>query len=135
VKRAPLTRKTPMARGAATLARAPLAPGKPKRRKKRPAHVRDAVRKRSHGRCVVCLHDREPRPERIAHLHHVLEVQNWPELEIVADNLIGLCVRHHEQHTKAFRRVPMAALPDCAVTLAHTMGGRAVLELERFYPR
>src|SRR4051794_16979740 len=104
LKRSPLTRKTPLARGSTTLARTtPLKPGKPKARKKRPASVRDAVRKRSHGRCVVCLFDGEPRPARIAHLHHVLDVQQFPALEVVADNLIGLCVRHHEQHTKAFR--------------------------------
>lgn len=130
-----MNRRTPLKRSTPLKATTALKPGKRKQRKKRPQYIRDAVRKRSHGRCVVCLYDGVHGPERIAHLHHVLDVQQFPALEVVADNLIGLCVRHHEQHTKAFRRVPYGALPECAITLAQTTGGRAVLHVERYYPR
>jgi 5-methylcytosine-specific restriction endonuclease McrA len=135
MRRVPIARKTPLSRGDTSLKRTALNPGKRKQRKKRPVALRDEVRKRSHGRCIVCVFDNEQPPAKIAHLHHVLGVERWPELELAASNLVGLCVRHHEQHTKAFRRVPMAALPACAVTMAHTLGGRAVMELERYYPR
>jgi hypothetical protein len=128
VKRSPLTRRTPLA-GGSTLKRTPLKAGKPKRRRKQPAEVLAAIAKRSGGRCIVCRAKCDPRRDR----HHVLPVQTWPELELVAANQILVCLDDHMAHEGASRRIRMAELPACAITLAHATSGAAVVYLERTY--
>lgn len=131
LKRTPLARKTPLARGDTALRRTPLAPGKPKRRAKMPAAIAKEVHKRSGGRCIVC--GRKPkRPTR----HHFLPVRSWPELELVADNMAILCWEPcHQNHEAAHRRIRWDELPECAIRLAHMTSGAAVMFLERHHPR
>lgn len=131
------------------LQRAPLTRGKRKVRRKIPIAVRNAVKARSHGRCVVCLHrlaaagvlNRE-RASRVAQLHHVWPVRLFPELEVEPWNLVGLCVGCHDEHERAHRRVPRDALPSETIALSQWPGAPAdpavygvrLSYLERTYP-
>jgi 5-methylcytosine-specific restriction endonuclease McrA len=126
-----------------------LAPGKRKQRAKVPQTIRDKVRRRSSGACVVCLFDARQRGDtrrvaqmlftghvaRIEDLHHALPVRDYPQLELEPDNLVGVCRAHHDLHERAHRRIPWAALPECAITLAYSTSGAAAVFLERTYPR
>jgi 5-methylcytosine-specific restriction endonuclease McrA len=129
MKRTPLTRKTPMARGTATLARAPLAPGTPKRRQRIPPSTRKAVFARSRRKCIVCQ-----RRVRLQ-IHHCLPVRLFPALELDPDGMVGICGTCHERHENASRRIRWNELPACAVTLAYATSGAAAVFLERTYPR
>jgi hypothetical protein len=132
MRRTALKRKTPMARGGATLARTtPLAPGKRKTRRRQSHDVLIAIAKRSRGRCIVCRARCDVRRDR----HHVLPVQTWPELETVAANQVLACVDCHMAHEAASRRIRWAELPECAITLAYATSGAAAVYLERMYPR
>jgi hypothetical protein len=124
----PLRRLTPL-RGTSTLKRTPLKAGKPKQRRAQSADVLALIAKRSHGRCIVCRAKCDPRRDR----HHVLPVQSWPDLEFVADNQVLICLPDHMAHEGASRRIRMAELPECAITLAHATSGAAVVFLERTY--
>jgi hypothetical protein len=96
-----------------------------------PPGVAAEVARRSKGRCIVC--GRKPRRKT---RHHVLPVSRWPELETVAANMVLICWEPcHVNHEAAHRRIRWSELPACAITLAQTLGGRAVMELERNYPR
>jgi 5-methylcytosine-specific restriction endonuclease McrA len=125
----PLRRLTPL-RGTSTLKRTPLKAGKPKQRRKVPRAAALEVAARSRGRCVVCG------GRRNLTRHHVLPVQRWPELELVAANMVLVCWDPcHANHEAAHRRILMAELPECAITLAHATSGAAVVFLERTYPK
>lgn len=137
MKRSALKRKTPLARGEATLRRATplttttaLAPGERKRRPKVPDSARMEAFKRSRSRCVVC-------GQRVVRLqaHHVLPVREWPALAAHADNMVGVCPGCHDAHERAARRIRWAELPECAITLAYATSGAAAVYLERTYPR
>jgi len=138
LKRSDLKRKTPLARGEATLRRTtPLKAtatleAKPRKvRAKVPGVVAREVAKRSAGRCVVC-----GRKSRRMTRHHVLPVQSWPALELVAANMVLVCWEPcHVNHEAAHRRIRWAELPECAITLAYSMSGAAAVYLERTYPR
>jgi 5-methylcytosine-specific restriction endonuclease McrA len=129
MKRTPLTRKTPMARGTATLARAPLAPGKRKVRLRVQPNVRKAVFARSKRKCIVCH-----RRVRLT-IHHVLPVRMFGALELDPANMIGVCEGCHDAHERAARRIRQGELPTCAITLAYATSGEAAMFLERTYPR
>lgn len=107
---------------------------KRKRRQPMPQQVRMQARQRSLGRCVVCVWEGKPRAGKAEHLHHVMDVQMFPDLELEPDNLVGLCLQHHANHHAAFERVPREALPECCLILALEVGDRAVDHLKRFYP-
>jgi hypothetical protein len=125
----PLRRLTPL-RGTSTLKRTPLKAGKAKRpRRAQPIKVLAKIAKRSQGRCIVCGTKCDPRRDR----HHVLPVQSWPALEFVAENQVLVCLADHMAHEGASRRIRMAELPECAITLAHATSGAAVVFLERTY--
>lgn len=146
MKRSALKRKTPLARGTATLKRTVLRP-RPENRKRKatiPAAVRAAVKARSGGRCVMCAWlDSRPlailrRGGRIAHLHHVLDEHQWPEYAQEERNLVGLCFdchwAHHFPGVNA-RRVAWEALPPEVVAWVCSRGGREQAYISRFYPR
>src|SRR4051794_20577987 len=75
VKRSPLARKTPLARGTATLTRTAIKPGKRKTRQKMPPGVAAEVKRLSRGRCVRCGTRRD------LQRHHVLPVAIFAEYE------------------------------------------------------
>jgi 5-methylcytosine-specific restriction endonuclease McrA len=116
MKRTALKRKTPMARGTASLTRStPLTAGTAKKRRKISEATRREVAKRSGGRCVVC-----GRKDRRLTRHHVLPVQTFPELETVAANMVLVCWDPcHAAHENASRRIRWSELPSCAITLAY----------------
>lgn len=144
MKQTPLKRKAPLAvdpnkvreflrraRENSDLSRGqPLKPSPPKQRARIPNDARKRVYARNGGRCIVCG-KRGPLT-----VHHVLSVERWPTLELVEDNMVGVhwspC---HAAHENASRRIRWQELPECAIRLAHTTSGAAVLELERRYPR
>lgn len=68
------------------------------------------------------------------HIHHVLPVQRWPELELEEDNFMPLCPPCHDLHERAVVRVPRAALPESSVKLARRVGEPAPYYIERTYP-
>jgi hypothetical protein len=97
-----------------------LDPGTPKVHRRVPNGVRNRVRHRSGGWCVVCLNregfggGRLARSDRhhvrilalrgavrrIVHLHHVLPKQTFPEYETEELNLVGVCSECHEHHER-----------------------------------
>jgi hypothetical protein len=109
----------------AGLARSPR-----KTRRKISEATRREVAERSRGRCIVCGGKRG-RMTR----HHVLPVQRWPELELVAANMVLACFDCHMAHEGASRRIRWSELPECAITLAYATSGAAAIYLERMYPR
>jgi 5-methylcytosine-specific restriction endonuclease McrA len=121
VKQTPLMRKTELRRS-----RKPLSRGRRKRRLSVPPETTMAVRARSEGKCVVCVHQGRGRPKKAEHRHHCLPVQKWPELELVADNLVGVCSDCHDQHHHGIHRIPLLALPECVFRLAADVGPAAV---------
>lgn len=122
---------------------APIRPaaGTPLRRKRRkrkakiPKGVRQEALARSGGLCVVCVHDlllagkRVGAAFRAVQLHHVLPEDTWPELAKLADNLVGVCPGDHDDHERANRRIPRAALPECSLRLARNEGLSWYIEL------
>lgn len=142
----------PTASLAASRRAAPLRPGQRKRRARVPAKMRARVYQRSGGVCVACAALRgleasalpSARARRLlrqglaracAHIHHVLPVQTWPDLELVEDNMVGVCVECHDEHERAHRRIPRGALPRRAVMLAAAVGPAAADYVERTYAR
>lgn len=111
--------------------RKPLRQTPRKRRERQPRAVLSEIHKRSRGRCIVCGKPCDVRRDR----HHVLAVQRWPELELVAANQVLACESCHMNHEAASRRIRWAELPECAVTLAYATSGTAAVYLERTYPR
>lgn len=126
-----------------------LRPGKRKRRKPIPREVRARVYARTWGYCAVCAHEaglsigrlggarkaEEAGVRRIAHPHHVLPVQQFPELELVGENMMGVCAEHHHAHHNSPNgRIPYEALPNVAKALARGNGPREAF-LDRTYPR
>lgn len=94
MKRTPLTRRTPLARGTATLKRTRLAPIGKKQRADRGqlADARPVVETRSGGRCEFELS--AVRCEAAAvHLHHVHRRSQGGSNE--PTNLRHLCAHHH----------------------------------------
>jgi hypothetical protein len=86
-----------------------------------------AVRARSEGKCVVCVHQGRERPKKAEHRHHCLPVQKWPELELVADAQVGICADHHWAHEYSPNfKIPLLALPECVFRLAADVGPAAV---------
>lgn len=113
-----------------------------------PDAVREQVRARTHGKCQLCLFEMGYRPpyvllsssgggaRRIAHLHHVLDEQHFPDLAAEADNLMGLCFDHHMAHHGPGvndTRIPREALMHEARELAADDGPRSVY-FDRHYP-
>lgn len=112
-------------------------------------YVRGRAFGRSHGLCVMCLHRagarvdqmstaalrhlaRTDQVRRAVQLHHVLPEGKWPHLAKLATNLVGVCVACHDEHERAHRRIPIAALPGCAIALAEREG--LGWYLDRTYP-
>lgn len=93
-----------------------------------PTNARKVALARSRGRCVVC-------GDRAHQCHHVFPKSKWPELIKDPDNLVGVCARCHMAHefigVKA-TRIPLAALPACAIALAAAESRRQTY-LERTY--
>jgi AhpD family alkylhydroperoxidase len=129
MKRSPLARKTPLARGTATLTRTAIKPGKGKARPKVPDGARREAFRRSGRQCIVC------RRRGQLQAHHVLPVREWPELAALAANMVGVCAGCHDAHERAARRIRWEELPACAVTLAQATSGAAAVFLEHTYPR
>lgn len=133
----------------------PLAPGRRKVHPKIPDSVRAEVKRRTHGRCHLCLwrlgqatgaiaaavggevrHVDVRGVKRIAHLHHVFPKDTFPELIAEPWNLLGLCVDCHFGHEYPGvrpTRIPREALPAATIALAAGHGPRGVY-LERAYP-
>lgn len=117
--------------------------------------VRNAVKKRSGGFCVVCLYrvgypggtvnlgdfltvrglGRAGRIRRIAHLHHVLPVQSFARWELNPENLVGICAECHDEHERAHRRIPYTALPVIVRLFAQNAGGQESMYIHRTYPK
>jgi hypothetical protein len=123
----------------------PLLPGlstlKRTKRKKQivvPKGVRQSALRRSEGLCIVCLYDALRRGQmrqtacRATQLHHVLPQRTWPEFAKCVEILVGICPACHQNHESAFRRIPWAALPQCAVDFARRH--RLDWFIERTYP-
>ena len=66
------------------------------------------------------LVERGVRASRI--LHHVFPEQKWPHLAKVEDNLVDVCQLCHDDHERAARRIPRAALPAVALELGEREG-------------
>lgn len=113
-----------------------------------PDAVRAEVKARTRGRCQLCLYRLGYRPpyallsasghgaKRIAHLHHCLPVDTFPELTGDAANLIGLCVDCHFGHEYPGvrpTRIPRDALLAETLELMADDGPRSVY-MERTYP-
>jgi hypothetical protein len=120
--------------------RKPLNPGTPKVRKVIATSTRSRVAARSGGKCIVCYYHADPDvlspgPRRMAHLHHVLPVQTWPEYETEERNLVGVCAPCHDEHERAHRRIPFAALPKETVHFVYDeTTPQAIAYLEKTYP-
>lgn len=160
MKRSPLKRKTPLASDPEKTrlwqrnSRSSLSPGEPKKREPIPRGVRSAVRSRSGGWCVACMaHEGMyggvlPRVlrqrvrwlagrgdiRRIAHLHHVLPVQTYPEYQIEQANLVGVCAECHDEHERARMRIPLEALPAETRDFIRVVGDPMALYIENTYP-
>jgi hypothetical protein len=126
---------------------------KRKRRRPVPSETRALVLARSWGWCVACL-AREgiyadalgnyravalmrsrtgglPRPA--TQLHHVLPVTRWPDHELDADNMVGVCVECHDRHEHGTTRIPLEALGHEALGLIERLGGAAEVEAFRHH--
>ena len=109
-----------------------------RKRKKIPKEMRQIAFARSGGLCIVCAYElsnagpRRMSAMRATQIHHVLAVNPWREFELVVDNLVGVCARHHARHENASCRIPRGALPACALALAaeHGLGWF----IDRVYP-
>ena len=99
--------------------------------KRAPDDVLQQVVDRDNGRCVVCNTLAVGEPP-----HHVFPkaATKWPHLRADPDNLVMLCLPCHDQHERAYKRVPRSALPAVTLALAEREGPRAVAYLERTYP-
>lgn len=137
--------------------RKPLGRGTPKKRVSVPAGVRNKVRTRSGGWCVACLarngifatNGNLPREYRvptrimgargdirpIAHLHHVLPVEKWPEWVTERFNLVGVCAACHDEHERAHRRIPFEALPTEVRLFVQNTGCPEAMYLHKTYPK
>lgn len=130
-----------------------LTPGQRRRGVKIPARARRHALARSHDACVMCLHRngidanavsnatvrqlmRVDLVAKATQLHHVFPRQRWPQLIKVAANLIGVCPGCHDEHERAHRRIPLAALPACVFDLvdADPEADRLLLYLDATYP-
>lgn len=107
-----------------------------------PAGARRAALARSHGACVMCLHDYSRHAARLfipaqvralvasgtvtraTQVHHVFPKQAsaWPHLAKTTANLVGVCPDCHSNHEVAFRRLPRAVLPPETLALAEGDG-------------
>lgn len=125
----PLKRSAPLARGDVQLQRTPLKPGRRKWRKTLTDATKREVMQRSRGRCIVCG------SKRMLQRHHVLPVQRWPEYETTVENMVIVCAGCHDEHERARRRIPLAALPQSVRTWVVTRGGREESYLYRTYAR
>lgn len=72
--------------------------------------------------------------EPVAHLHHVLPVNLFPEWELTRNNLVGVCPGCHDEHERAHRRIPFEALPLEVRLFAQNAGGQEALYISRTYP-
>lgn len=102
---------------------------KPKRKAVVPTEIREAVMRRSGYVCV-----RPGCDERAVHLHHVLDEEHWPELAKVEANLVGTCPAcNWNHHFAPGGKLPVAALPGCALRLVAKLGPRAQIDIARHY--
>jgi hypothetical protein len=120
---APLRRSEGLARGNG-LARKVTPQNGFTRRRKIPPHVRKRAMTRTRGRCAVCR-------GRATQLHHVLPRRSFPEHEVDDRNLVPVCDGCHDEHERAHRRIPRAALP--AIVL-HFVMTQCAWYVERTYP-
>jgi 5-methylcytosine-specific restriction endonuclease McrA len=116
------------ARRAALERRAPLAPGRPKRREKVSDAARRKVYARSQRKCVAC------RRRRRLTVHHVLPVQRWPGHELDDRNMVGACADCHANHEAAARRIRWGELPEAVRRFVLDGGGDARAYAARTYP-
>lgn len=125
-----------LARGQFDLADKPtLKRSAPKPAPKVPPEVKRAVRKRSGGRCIVCLFDGHggKGAGKADELHHVWDKALWPSLATEPANLVGTCAKCHARHTNAFRRIPLGALPGCVFELYERLPVKAQAFFDRIY--
>lgn len=94
-----------------------------------PPKVRQRVYARSGGVCA-----RPGCKARCAHVHHVLDQQQFPFLALVEDNMVGCCADCNWSHHNASRRFPRSMIPPCTWRLAREVGETALVHLERYYP-
>ena len=94
-----------------------------------PPQIVAEVRRRSYGKCVACgKQGRDP--------HHVLPQQRWPELRLVADLIVWVCRRCHDNHEAASHRIPYEALPPCVFDQAMRIADpRINAYIHNTYPR
>lgn len=88
-----------------------------------PRELRDAVYRRSAGRCIVC-------GAVAQQVHHVLAKARWPQFYLEARNLVGVCPDCHAAHENASRRIRMSEL---AAEVAAFAREHAPHELLRYY--
>lgn len=97
-----------------------------KRKARIPPATKLIVEARSRGRCIVCGHSR--REAFVAgwsmDRHHVFDEALFPELAVIAENLVLICGYDHGRHTSALARIPLSKLPQCALDLADGDGPR-----------
>jgi hypothetical protein len=118
--------------------RGKLKPGKRKVAIRVPDDVRMEVRRRTGGKCTLCLHDGLSWHDAgwIVHLHHVWPKAKWPQHAKDPANLMGLCADHHMSHEFPGckpTRIPREALSLEAMGLAGS-DGPMLSHLEREYP-
>lgn len=98
-----------------------------KRRAKIPAAVRARVFARSKGKCICGC------GQKATHIHHALEVERWPHLELIEANMVGTNHDCNWSHHNAHPRIQRHRLPQCVFDLARELGPKAEDELERYY--
>ena len=107
-----------------------LRQGKRKAKAKISQAVRRRVFRRTRGKCVRPGCDRPA-----AHIHHWLDEQHFPELAKAEDNMSGTCPTcNWTHHFSPGGRFPRSAIPSQTWRLARTVGDRALVHLERYYP-
>ncbi|MGW8050195.1 HNH endonuclease [Enterococcus dispar] len=58
-------------------------------------HLRQRAMKRDHYECQMCK--ALGRHHKVENVHHIKEVKDRPDLALTLDNLICLCIDHHNE--------------------------------------
>lgn len=82
--------------------------------------LRALVIQRDRGMCVECMRLYElgliRRPRRAQMVHHIVPLEEAPQLAMVESNLVSLCYKHHEEKhperhgNKQSRDLPMRVI-------------------------
>jgi hypothetical protein len=71
---------------------------------------------------------------RATELHHVLPVQHFMRWVRSSENLVGVCAGCHDEHERAHRRIPRAALPAATAAFCLAAGDAEAAYFDRVYP-